>query len=97
MASKIFEHLNKLTEAINEVKTTVEDETYGMDPGDTLVVPLLLPPLKMELKVEALESGMEEYDDVIKEMGMLMMYFSKLPLSDVYFIEHVVVTKIFIR
>ena len=42
VANKIAEHVNKITDAINEVKTIVEAETYGVDLGDTLAVPLLL-------------------------------------------------------
>ena len=34
VANKIGEHVNKLTEAINEVKTTLEAKTYGIDHGD---------------------------------------------------------------
>ena len=96
MVSKVVEHLNKLTEAINEVKTTIEDETYGVDPGDTLAAPMLFLPLNMELKVQALESGTEEYDGVMKALGMLMLDFSKLSLAEVYFIQHAATTKLHI-
>ena len=48
VAKKIIEHVNKIIEAINEVKTNVEVETYGIDPEDTLVVPLLFSPLKIK-------------------------------------------------
>ena len=84
MASKCIEHLNKLTKAINEVKTTVDVETYGVDLRDTLAAPLLLPPLKLELQVKELESGMPKYDDVIQAIGTLWLDFSKLALYEVY-------------
>ena len=65
VANRIIEHVNRIMEAINEVKTTVEAETYDIDPCDTLATPLLLLPLNLELKEQALESGSPEYDDVI--------------------------------
>ena len=49
VANNLTEHVKKLTEAINEVKNTVEADTYGIDPGDTLVPPLLFLPLKLDL------------------------------------------------
>ena len=55
VAGQFFEHLNRLTTAINEVKNIVETEMYGMDPGDTLVVPRLLLPLRIEFPVQALQ------------------------------------------
>ena len=97
MGIKVVEHLNKITEATNEVKTTIETETYGMDPRDTLAMPMLLLPLKMELKVWALDSGTEEYDDVIKELGILRLDFSKLPFAEIYSIHHVNATKLCIK
>ena len=97
VASQITEHINKLTEAIIETKTTIEDETYGMDPEDTLVAPLMLSPLKMEFPVQALQSGTEEYDVVLKSMGTLMLDFSELPLADVYSIQYAATTELCIR
>ena len=96
VATKIAEHVNKLTEAIHEVKTIIKDETYGIDIGDTLATPLFFPPFKLVLQEKSLESGMEEYDDVIKAMGMLTLYFSKLVLDDVYSIQHAPMIEIII-
>ena len=97
VSNKFAEHVNMLIGAINEVKPNAEAETYDIDPGDTLVAPLLFPPLKLGLKAEALNSSTKEYDDVIKEMGMLALDFSKLALADVYAIQHAATTKIHIR
>ena len=70
---------------------------YGVDPGDTLAMPMLLSPLKMELPAQTLQSATEEYDVVLKEMGTLMPDFSNLPLSYVYSIEYPDATELCIR
>ena len=49
LTNKITTHVNRLTEAINEVRRVVEAETHGADLADTLETPLLLPPLKVEV------------------------------------------------
>ena len=45
----VSQHLNHLVEAINDVKATVEDETYGMDPSIALVMPELVLPIKITI------------------------------------------------
>ena len=47
IADQVGNHLTKLVDAINEVKFTVEVETYGMDPIVPLVTPELVPPIKV--------------------------------------------------
>ena len=47
LTKKITEHVNQLTEAVNEVKATVEAETYGVDPSIPLVTPELVPLIKV--------------------------------------------------
>ena len=42
-------HLNNLIESINEVKTIVEAETYGMDPNIPLVTQELVSPIKVQI------------------------------------------------
>ena len=86
-----------LTEAMNEVKSTVEAETYDIDPDDILVSQLMFPPLKIELKVQELESRMLKYDDVIHVMGKLSLDFSKITLAEVYTMQHVSVMEIRIK
>ena len=46
IATQVEGHLNKLIEAIQDVKATVEAETYGIDPSIPLVTPELVPPIK---------------------------------------------------
>ena len=49
LTNKLEQHINTLTEAINEVRHIVEAETYDVDPNGTLVTPLLLPLVKIEV------------------------------------------------
>ena len=97
LTNKLEEHINTLTEAINEVLNMIESETYGMDPSDALVTPLLLPLVKIEVQPRAMETGIQEYDDVIHQFGTLSIDFSKLALVGVYTIQHVATTEIRIR
>ena len=39
IVDQVGNHLNKLMDAINEVKATVEAETYGVDPNVPLATP----------------------------------------------------------
>ena len=41
--------VNRLAEAITEFHKTVQVETYSVDPLDTLVTLVLLPPLRIEI------------------------------------------------
>ena len=67
-------------EAINEVKSTIKAETYGMDPNEALLTPLILPSTNIEVQSWVTETGTQEYDDVVHEFGTLSLYFSKLTL-----------------
>ena len=78
MTYKVEEHINTLTDAINEVRNTVEAENYNVDPTDALVTPLLLPRVKIEVQLGAMEIGTQEYDYVIHYFGTFSIYFSKL-------------------
>ena len=69
LTNKITTHVNKLIEAINQVWGKVEAETHGDDPTDTLEIPILFPPLKVDLVVHVLEIGTQEFDDVSHELG----------------------------
>ena len=89
--------VNKLTEAINEVRSTIEAKTYVVDPHDTLETPLLLLSLKIEFKAQAVETGTQEFDDVFHETGTLSLDFSKLALAEVYAIQHATATEIRIQ
>ena len=85
LTKKITVHVNKLTESIYEVWGTVKAETHTDDPMDTLEMPLLLSPLKVELVVHVMETGMKEFDDVSHDLGTLSISFSKLTMVEVYF------------
>ena len=50
IASQVKGHLNKLIEAIQDVKATVEAETYGVDPNVPLVTPTLVPPITVVIQ-----------------------------------------------
>ena len=41
--------VNRLVEAIAKVRDTMQDETYGVNLADTLAMPVLLPPLRIEM------------------------------------------------
>ena len=49
--------MNKLIKAINEVKATVKDETYGVDPNVQVFPPQLVFPIKVTIQTSALETG----------------------------------------
>ena len=83
-----------LIEAINEVKSTVEAKTYGMDPNETLVTPLLFPLVKIDVQAREMETGTPEFDNIVHEFGTLMLDFSKLYLADVYSIQHAATTEL---
>ena len=56
IATQVKGHLNKLIEAIHDVKGTVEAETCGVDPSIPLVIPALVPPIKVMIHRKALEA-----------------------------------------
>ena len=47
IANQVGNHLTKLVDAINEVKATIEAETYGMYPSAPLVTPKLVALIKV--------------------------------------------------
>ena len=49
VVDQVLKNLNQLVEAINDFKATVEDETYGMDPSISLVMPDLVLPIKITI------------------------------------------------
>ena len=49
MTSHLAEHINRLTEAINEVKAAVKAETYGIDPSTLVVTPKMVASIKVEI------------------------------------------------
>ena len=97
LTNQLEEHVNTLTEAINEVQNTIEAKTYNVDPNDTLVTPLLLMRVKIDVHSWALEIGTQEYDYVVHVFETMSIDFSKLSLAEVYAIQHAYATEIEIR
>ena len=91
---KLEDHINTLTEFIDEVKSIVEDETYGMDRNDELVILILFPPVNIDIQEQAMETGTAEFDNVVHGFETLYMDFSKITLAEVYNFEHVAMTEI---
>ena len=89
VADQVSKNLNKLIDAINDVKTTVEAETYVVDPNLSLVIPELVPPIKVQIHGASLEIGTTTaaFDNVVKEFATLQIKFSKLSLGEVYEIQ----------
>ena len=50
IASQVEGHLNKLVEAIQDVKATIEAETYGVDPSIPLATLALVSPIKVTIR-----------------------------------------------
>ena len=57
-----------MIKAINEVKSTFEAKTYGVDPNVQVVIPELVFPIKVTVHTSALETGREPtpFDDAVK-------------------------------
>ena len=84
-------------EAINELKSTVEAENYGVDPSISLLTPQLVPSIKVEINRWVMETGMPEYDDVVYKFEMLRIDFCKIMFPEVYAIQQVAATEVHIR
>ena len=59
IATHVQDHLNKLTAAINDIKDTVEVETNGVDPSVPLITLMLVPPIKVLIQRQELETNKE--------------------------------------
>ena len=96
IVDQVGNHLTKFIGSINEVKSFVEVDTYALDPIVPLVVPDLVPPIKVQIHGCTLEIGTETsaFDDVIKDFDTLQMDFSKLSLGEVYELQRETVTKV---
>ena len=81
---KLADHINQLTDALNEVKRTIEAETYGVDPNIPLVTLELVLSIKVEIQACVMEKGISTYNNVVHEFETLSMDFSKLTLEEVY-------------
>ena len=95
IATQVEGHLNKLIKAIQDVKATVEADTYGVDPSIPLVTLELVSPIKVMIQRKALEAEAETSagpDDNNTQIDL-----SKLALNEVYEIQHVAASKIQLR
>ena len=82
IATQVQDHLNKLTTNINDIKDTMEAETYGVDPNVPLVTPALVSLIKVLIQKQALEATKEASTDTTDHS--VEIYFSKLFLEDIY-------------
>ena len=91
--------MKEFLEAINEVKATMEADTYGVDPSVPLVTPELVPPIKVHIHGYALETRTDTsaFDDIVKDFDTLDIKLSKLALSEVYGFQQAVTLKIWLR
>ena len=88
-------NLNKLIESIQDVKATVEAQTYGVDPSIQLVTPTLMLPIKVVIYRQALKPDVET--SAGPDDNSAQIEFSKLALEEVYNIQRVAVSKIWLR
>ena len=95
IADQVGNRLNKLIYAINEVKSTVEAETYSFDPNVTLATPDLVPPIKVKILRRALETVTET--SAVDDNSSLQIDFSKLALSEVYKVQQEAASEICLR
>ena len=82
IATQVQDHLNKLTVAINDIKDTMEAETYGTDPSMPLVTLTLVPLIKVLIQMQALEVNEETSTGTGDNSAEID--FSKLLLEEVY-------------
>ena len=95
IANQVQGHLNKLTTAINDIKDTVEVETYGVDPNVPLVTPMLVPAIKVLIQKQALEAN--EETSVGTSDNNAKIDFSKFLLEDFYIVQQVAATKLWLK
>ena len=82
IATQVQDHLNKFTVAINDIKDTVEAETYGVDPSMPLVTPTVFPPIKVLIQRQ--ELGTSKEISVNLGDNNTEIDFSKFLLEEVY-------------
>ena len=80
--------LNQLAEAITKVCDTMQAETYGLDLLDTLVMLVLLSPLRIEMPTQAFSTEEAEKEASVHSLDTLTLDLSKLTLPQIYSIQH---------
>ena len=80
--------VTRLEEYVIEVCNTMQDETYGVDPLDTLVTLMVLPPLRIEIPTHAFSIDATKTDASVHILDTLTLDFSKIILPQIYSIQH---------
>ena len=78
--NSITTKVNRLAETVIEVHDTMQDETYGVDPADTLAMPVLLPHLRIEIPVQEFSIEEAKKEVSFHSLDTLILDFSKLTL-----------------
>ena len=84
--------VTRVEEVVTKVHDTMQAETYGVDPSNTLAMLVLLPPLRIEIPVHAFSTDATKKDTSVHTLDILTLDFSKLTLPQTYSIQHVVAT-----
>ena len=79
IATQVQDHLIKLIEALQDVKGTVEAETYCVDPNVSLVTPALVSSIKVVIQRQELEADTET--SAGSNDNSVQIDFSKLALE----------------
>ena len=67
--------VNRLVQAITEVRDTMQAETYGVHPADTLAMPVLLPPLRIEMPAHAFSTEEAKKEASVHRLDTLILDF----------------------
>ena len=84
--------VNQMEETVAEVHDTMQAETYGVEPVDTLATLVLLLPLRIEMPTQEFSTEEVEKEASVHSLDTLILDFSKLTLLPIYSIQHVVAT-----
>ena len=58
----------------------MQAETYGVNQVDTLAIPVMLPPLRIEMPAEVFSTKEEDNEESIHNLNTLILNFLKLTL-----------------
>ena len=86
--------VNQLAKIVTEVHDAMQDETYGVDPANTLAMPVLLPPLRIEMPVQEFSTEEAKKEASVHSLDTLILDFSKITLLQIYSIQHATATEI---
>ena len=66
----------------------MQAESYGINQEDTLAMPVILPPLRIEIPAEEFSTKEEDNEASIHSLNTLILNFLKLTLLQIYSIHH---------